>query len=313
MCLDGGVAATLVTIRHALSISSPITFALEFRMLIAVDGGATHCRLAVFDDQGERVADCRLAQHASLTLGVEEACATVQQGIDSLQEAVGQSLGSSPLYCGLAGSLRTGRRQAFIEVFSATRRVEITTDGHAQLLGATGGEAGACLAVGTGSVVHWRDSGGVLGMAGGWGYPVGDQASAAWLGLQLLQRYVEALDRRQALTGVFAAVQEKVGGEPEQIQAWTTSHRSSEVAALAPLVSQFVAQGDQTATQLVDRGIEECERLYACVPADLPRWITGGLAELYQPGLERRGVRFEAVRGDALEGLSVYARSIGEA
>ncbi len=281
-------------------------------MLIAVDGGATHCRLAVFNEQGRRVAARRLAQHASLSLGVAEACATVRQGMEQLQAEVTQTLDSCQLYCGLAGSLRVDRRQQFIEYFSPDRHVEVTTDGHAQLLGATGGGPGVCLAVGTGSVVHWCDNRGVLGMAGGWGYPVGDQASAAWLGLQLLQHYVEARDQGLPLTGLLEALQAAVGSDTEQIQSWTTSSRSSRVAALAPLVSQFHAQADVLATQLLERGIDECERLYACAPRELPLWITGGLAELYQPGLERRGFNFETIRGDALEGLKLYALSRGE-
>lgn len=280
-------------------------------MLIAVDGGATHCRFALFNANGERVFTHRLMQPASLTLGVEEAFATVRMGLAALESASERPLAGIPLVCGLAGSLRAARRQAFSDHFSGERAVEVLTDGHAQLLGVSAGEPGACLAVGTGSVLHWQNDDGVFGMAGGWGYPAGDQASAAWLGLQLLQHLVESRDRRLPTTPLIDAIQGTVGCSTEQVQAWTTSSRSSTVARLAPLLSRFHAEAEPTAMQIVERGLDECERLYACAPVSLPRWICGGLAELYHPGLEQRGIHLQAVHGDALDGLKLHAQSQG--
>ncbi len=272
-------------------------------MLIAVDGGATHCRLALFDDAGCRVSESHIEQPASLTVSVEQADRVVREGIDALAREAGVTLEDVPLACGLAGSLRVALKRRFIEQFADERVVNVWTDGHAQLAGVTGGGPGACLAVGTGSVIHWQTSAGEVGMAGGWGYPVGDEASAAWLGMHVLQEYVRAIDRKEVLTPLWHALGETVGTSVEDIQAWTTCSRSSTIGSLAMLVSQHAESGDASATRLLDRGADECEQLIAVAPDKLPLWICGGLCKTYEPLLRARGYRFEDIRGDALDGL----------
>ena len=280
-------------------------------MLIAIDGGATHCRLAVFTANGERAVECRLASPASLSAGVPDAVASVRKGIRLLESELGESLDKVSLCCGLAGSLRESLRQAFVDELKSERRILIITDGHAQLLGVTSGRSGTCLAVGTGSVIHWQDADGVPGMAGGWGYPIGDEASAAWLGLRLLRGYVRALDRREPLSPLWVDVQQHVGSSIEAIQSWTTCSNSSQVGSLAKLISRHAKRNDDFCLSVINEGVDECEQLMDCAPAQLPRWIQGGLCSVYQPLLESRGHVFERSEGDALDGLYLHADARG--
>jgi len=113
---------------------------------------------------------------------------------------------------------------------------ELVSDGHAQLLGATGGNAGICLAVGTGSVMHWLGADGQAGMAGGWGYPVGDEGSGAWLGMKAIQHYIWHIDGRRRRSSLIEAISGRVGTSVAQIQQWSTESQSSVLAQLAPMV-----------------------------------------------------------------------------
>ena len=265
---------------------------------IAVDGGGSGCRLAAFDAGGVRVSSVRLERPASLTLDAAEAADAVREGIERLDADA-----SWPLYAGLAGSLRPQRRAAFVRALG--RDATVVTDGEAQLLGATGGGAGACLAVGTGSVLHWMDPEGHSGMAGGWGYPVGDEGSAAWLGAALLRRYLHARDRGARAAPLYVALEAVTGDDVASLQAWTTTSRSTEIARLAALLT---AHDDDVARELLDAGARCCETLYGAAPEALPRYLVGGLAAVYAPRLAARGIELHVPAGDALDGLAALAR-----
>ena len=279
---------------------------------VAVDGGASGCRLAAFDARGARLAAVRVERHASLSLDPVEAADAVREGIERLRGVAGFRPGETVdgvgavLVAGLAGSLRPARRDAFRAALDLD--VTIVTDGEAQLLGATGGGPGACLAVGTGSVVHWLEASGATGMVGGWGFPVGDEGSAAWLGLRLLQAYLEARDRGRRDAAPFRALEAIVGDDVASLQAWTTASRSTDFGALASVVTTHAALGDGLATDLLENGATCCERLLSIAPAGLPRYLVGGLAAVYAPLLIGRGVALREPRGDALDGLAHLAR-----
>ena len=279
---------------------------------VAVDGGASGCRLAAFDARGARLAAVRVERHASLSLDPAEAAGAVREGIERLHGVAGFRPGevvdgvAVVLVAGLAGSLRPARRDAFRAALGLD--ATIVTDGEAQLLGASGGAPGACLAVGTGSVVHWRDASGATGMAGGWGFPVGDEGSAAWLGLRLLQGYLEARDRGRRDAAPFRALEAVVGEDVASVQAWTTASRSTDFGALASIVTVHAGLGDALAAGLLEDGATRCERLLAVAPAGLPRYLVGGLAGVYAPLLARRGIALSEPRGDALDGLAHLAR-----
>ena len=279
---------------------------------VAVDGGASGCRLAAFDARGARLAAVRVERHASLSLDPVEAAGAVREGIERLHGVAGLRPGETldgaavALVAGLAGSLRPALRDAFRAALGID--ATIVTDGEAQLLGAAGGAPGACLAVGTGSVVHWTDASGAGGMAGGWGFPVGDEGSAAWLGLRLLQRYLEARDRGRRDAAPFRALEAVVGEDVASLQAWTTASRSTDFGALASIVTTHAGLGDALAAGLLEDGATCCERLLAVAPAELPRYLVGGLAAVYAPLLAGRGVALFEPRGDALDGLAHLAR-----
>ena len=321
--------------------------------LVTVDGGASGCRLAAFDERDRRVAEIAIDAPASLTLGEAEAWLTIRAGIARLAGALANrpadavpgfgadtAIAADPgtdasgedvvparpdtvstwlpatLGLGLAGALQGERRARFLERVEretgGTVRCRLVTDGHAQLVGASRGRPGVCLAVGTGSVAHWVDRRGSHGMAGGWGFPVGDEGSGAWLGARLLARYLWHRDGCPSASPLMAALDERLGASVSDVQRATTDPRSTTHARLARLVVEAADAGDALALSLLDEGAERCARLVERAPSELPLHVVGGLAGAYSTRFAARfGDRLSPPLGDALDGLRLIAR--GEA
>src|SRR4029077_12943926 len=70
-----------------------------------------------------------------------------------------------------------------------------TTDAHAACIGAHGARDGGIIIVGTGSV-GWALLGGRVHRVGGWGFPVSDEGSGAWLGCEAARRVLGGGDGR---------------------------------------------------------------------------------------------------------------------
>ena len=279
-------------------------------LIVVVDGGGSGCRLGAYDVQGSLLATATNGP-ASLSLGEEQTWRHIRQGISSLAEQLDIATDWMPaeICLGLAGSLQSARRKRFLALIPHGVITTLVTDGHAQLLGATDGKPGACLAMGTGSVLHWIDESGESNMAGGWGFPCGDEGSGAWLGLKLINAYLWQHDTYRTGSDVpvpivIQALQDRIGQKVSDIQLWSTNTRSTELASLAPLIVSAAKQDDRLANALLDSGAQQCERLIQVAPDTLPVYLVGGLADVYLPRLSsstRERVRVPL--GDAFSGL----------
>lgn len=283
-------------------------------LTVVVDGGGSGCRLAAYDSQGVRCATS-VDGPASLTLGTELAWMHIRCGIGSLSSQLGKSPDWLPprLCMGLSGSLQKNRREKFLRLIPDSINTTLVTDGHAQLVGASNGQPGACLAIGTGSVLHWLDEFGATGMAGGWGFPLGDEASGAWLGAQLINAYLWFYDNRQTNTTmplVFQLLEQRIGTAVSDIQLWSTKTNSTELASLAPGIVLAAEQDDRLANSLLDRGAQYLHHLLNIAPDTLPIYIIGGLGDIYKPRLAAPvRKRYLPPHGDALSGLHTLSLS----
>jgi len=274
--------------------------------VVTVDGGASGCRFAAYNVDGQLQARLAVDAHASLTLGVDEAWEHIEHGLQQLASELGEAVHWRPplLSMGLAGALQQQKRDVFLALVPAGVQAILNTDGYAQLLGATNGQPGICLAVGTGSVLHWLDEQGNTGMAGGWGFPVADQGSGAWLGMLLLQRYVAHKDGHFCDSSMMPLLEQRVGTSVSEVQKWTTQTRSTEFATLAPLIFEAASAADPFAQALLDDAIAQCMHLISLAPLQLPVFVVGGIGDQLLPMLRAElGERLRVAKGDALSGL----------
>ena len=132
--------------------------------------------------------------------------------------------------------------------------------------------------------------GGAPAIRSGWGFPVADRGSGAWLGLRLATEYLDHLDGAATVpaSSLWAAAAATFGAERDGILGWLAAARAADFAALAPAVVAAATADDPLGMALLDEGACHLRRLAdALAPAaDAPLCLGGGLAEIYRPRLE---------------------------
>lgn len=194
------------------------------------------------------------------------------------------------------------------------RRAIFTTDAHAACLGAHGERDGGIIIAGTGTV-GWAVVAGRTHRVAGWGLPISDEGSGAWLGQEGVRRLLWALDGRLGWTDLLRDLGEKFGNDPHAIAAWSQSARPGDFGSLAPAIFEHAACADPVAQELVRRAAAHIDaiaaRLVAVGAARLA--LVGGCAPLLFP-LVSEHTRSHLVEpaGDALSGALRLAHSAAE-
>ncbi len=250
---------------------------------------------------------------SSLSLGVEGAW-------ERIAEALAQ-LGIGPdayrhlhLACALAGSRRVAAQSAFALLAPGFASLALCSDGHATVLGAHGGQAGAAITIGTGIVGNCVAADGSARQIGGWGFPVRDEASGAWLGRAVLAEILRLLDGYELeATELHHKVRETVGPSVDAIAAWTHQAQSTRYATLAPLVVEAAGRGDPAGLRLMQAAAGEVVHLVDALDPSgaLPLCMGGSLADPIRRYLpDRIGARIQQSLGDACDGALLLARGL---
>jgi glucosamine kinase len=285
--------------------------------LAGVDGGGTGTRVRLQDATGRTLGQGE-AGPSGLSQGVAQAWQHVQQALQAAFEAAGLSPaepGDVALGLGLAGAGVPAQRAAFLHADPGYARCELANDGVTQLLGAFGGGPGIVLAAGTGSVAASRDEAGQMRQCGGWGFPVGDEGSGAWLGLRAMAHAHAVLDGRAAASALSAAVFKTAGADAPALLAWCAGAGARRYAELAPWVFASADGGCSTAQALLQAAAEALAAMVAALQpagaaAPWPVVASGSigtrLAPLWPPALQARLV---PAAGDSMDGALLLLRA----
>ena len=195
---------------------------------------------------------------ASLTLGVEQAWASIIEAMDRAGVDRHRTGGAVAVAAALAGSRNRENRARFHALNPLGVPVIVMTDGHASLIGALAGRPGTVAAVGTGVAVHRLQPDGRVASCSGWGFPAGDEGSGAWIGQRAIAWYLRHLDGRDGRESLLGPVLAgRVGSQAGEIQAWLLGAPSTRYASLAPLVVDAAAEGDAVAGGILDAAAAE--------------------------------------------------------
>jgi glucosamine kinase len=287
------------------------------RIHIGVDGGATGTRLRAVDADG-RVLGEGTAGPSSLTLGVDGAWGQIRSALAAAGIAE-DDFPDAVIACGLAGTGRPEKRAEFRAKTPGFSRLRLCSDAHATTLGAHAGQPGAAIALGTGTVGSALYADGGTRQVGGWGFPVGDEGSGAWLGLRALAETLQLLDGRDVTgSALHRAIFETCGATGPELLSWTYQAPSTKYATLAPIVVRLAGQADPAAVRLMQAAGREIDRLARALDPDgaLPFCAGGSLAAPLRPYLDPAiTARLRPPQGDARDGAVLLARSLapGEA
>jgi glucosamine kinase len=263
----------------------------ETRYAVGIDGGGTGTRAVLADLQGRELAQGR-AGPSGLGLGIEPAWASIGAACADAFARAGIAFDWSrcALGCGLAGVnnaawLAAFRMQAPLQVLA------IESDAYTTVVGAHGGAPGLIVALGTGSIAAALDGAGVCRIAGGFGFPSGDEASGAWLGLRALAYAQQALDGRVPRDALAAALLAETGAQDrDALVQWSCDANQTAYARLAPLV--FAHRDHPFAAALIAQAGDEIGKMIDALDprGALPVALCGGLADALAPAVPARHV-----------------------
>lgn len=281
-------------------------------LLLGVDGGGTRCRARLCSIQGRMLGEA-VTGPANLRRGLAESFAAVREAAEQCLRQAGLSrhdLARIIACLALAGASEPGHLAAARDCPHPFRRAVITTDAHAACIGAHGERDGGVIIVGTGTV-GWAIVSGQTHRVGGWGLPISDEGSGAWLGGEVLRRVLWAHDGRTPWTPLLRALFAQFGKDPHAIVAWTATASPRDFGSLAPQIVHQAQAEDAAAIELMESAAVHIDALAARLLAiGAPRLsLAGGLAASLKPWLAgATTAHIVEPLGDALSGALTLAR-----
>jgi len=288
--------------------------------LIGVDGGGTGTRVRLAGLDGVELAQAT-AGPSALSQGIAKAWTTILGAVGEACAAA--DIGDPPLASmgiglGLAGVHNKEWAAEFTAANPGFAALVLDTDGFSTLMGAHGGRPGAIVAIGTGSVGEAMLADGRKVEVGGWGFPAGDEASGAWMGLRALNHIEQVLDGRVEGGALARDVIRHCGGTRDAVQIWLGRANQTAYASLARFV---VAHGDSDPVAravLEHAGREVAGIARALDPSgQLPLSLCGGLGEVLLGWLpEDTRARCTPPEGDSAKGalrmIDLYVKGHGQ-
>jgi glucosamine kinase len=280
--------------------------------LIGVDGGGSGTRVLVQRSTGVLVGSGE-AGPSALGQGVAKAWRNIALAVRAAFDQAGLAQPKweqCALAAGLSGVSHPPLRDEFLAADPGLAHLEAETDSFTMLLGAHGGKPGAILIAGTGSIAEALRADGSRATVGGWGFPVGDEGSGAWLGLQAVRQAQCVLDGRANVGALARRVWMLCGDERDSLQAWCAQAGQFEYAQLARAVFDTDAQ-DPVAAALLQSAVAALEDMVLAIDprGRLPLAASGSIAERLAPRM-RPALRSRLVkaRDNAVAGALVLAR-----
>jgi len=279
---------------------------------LGVDGGGTGCRARI-EDMAGTVLGQGLSGPATTRLGIDEAWASIKRAFDAAIEEAGLDVADIGLIhagIGLAGIGRKGALTALKAIEHPFASIDFVSDGEGACLGAHSGRDGAIVIAGTGSIGLGLVEGRQL-RVGGYGFPISDEGSGAYLGLKVVQLALRAHDGREQKTALLSEILQRFQNDPMEAVAWMDRASATDYATFAPMVLRHADQGDAVARRIVQSAAGHIDTLIRTLfEKGSPRvCLLGGLASPLEPWLApdvRRSLK--PIDGDAVSGAIILAR-----
>ena len=223
--------------------------------VIGIDAGGTKT-VGLLADESGKVLSKSISGGANLLVKGELA---VEKVLFDVIESLEAPEPLAALCLGIAGVGQPGADQVIIEVLrrlGQRQPTRVVNDALVALVAGAPSGIGIVVVAGTGSIAYGVDPEGHEARSGGWGYLLGDEGSAFWLGHYAVRHAIRAADGRGVPTTLYPLICEKLGvSEPSELVKWFYDQELSRnrVADLASLVETASAAGDESAETLIDQ------------------------------------------------------------
>jgi glucosamine kinase len=261
---------------------------------LGVDGGGTKTTCAVGDDS-HLIATATAGPSNIVRVGEAQARESLQQSVRQACAAAGITPEQVSYTCvGGSGAARPELaaivRDSLAEILATP--IEVVGDMQIALDAAFDTGLGVLVIAGTGSIAYGRDEQGRTARAGGWGFAIGDEGSAHWIGRAAVSAVLRASDPRDGSSASdslressLSAALLKTWGVTSLIDLARAANSipPPDFAALFPPVA---ASQDELATQVLTSAGRELANVAAVVirhlfakghAASVPVAMTGGV------------------------------------
>jgi N-acetylglucosamine kinase-like BadF-type ATPase len=234
------------------------------------DGGGTKTAVVYMNMDGAVLGRAVFGPLNPNGASYEQVAATVREAVAGMKNIPGGLLDCVCLQVGFAGASNPSGRKLLEDAIRAegySGELRLSGDHETMLYGAVGRE-GAVLISGTGSVALGRNSKGETFRCGGWGYLIGDEGSGYAIGRDILKAVAKANDGCGLPTCLTELVFETqhISGMGELVRfVYDPNADKSRIASLAPLLTEALFKGDETANVIAGRAAEELVLLAATV------------------------------------------------
>lgn len=291
---------------------------MNIKFYIGVDGGGSGTRVIVADSNLKILTSAK-GPPSALGQGIDKSWKAILETIALAFTQLNTNvpmLSEIAIGLGLSGVNNVLWKNEFMLRNPGFKNIILDTDGFTTLLGAHRHQPGVIVAIGTGSVgvVYKKD--GSRSTVSGWGYPAGDEASGAWLGLLAASITQKCIDGRRPMSPLAHEVIQHCESEGKDFLTWLGDAHQNAFAKLAPLVFKVKDSDPQALELLTNAGMEITEMVLALDPLlELPLSICGRLGEelidFLPPKIKSR---HQKALGDSTEGalLMIYEKIKGQ-
>ena len=282
------------------------------RLLLGIDGGGSKCRARLCTLSGARLGE-GTGGPANIRLGLDQSFASIFQATTQCMSQAGLSpsdFGRIVACLALAGASEPSELDAARRRKLPFGKAIFATDAQAACVGAHGGRNGGIIVVGTGSI-GWGELDGQVHRIGGWGWPISDEGSGAWLGCEALRRSLWAHDGRIPWTPLLSSLFEKFRSDPHAIVRWMSGAMPRDFATFAPAIVEHASANDPVAVELMRLAAGHIDALARRLVAfGVDRLcLAGSLAAAIEPWLEETTQHhLVAPLGDPVDGALQLAR-----
>ena len=259
---------------------------------LGIDGGGTKTTCAV-GDESHLLAIATTGPSNIVRVGESQARQSLQESVRQACAAAGIAPAQVSHTCvGGSGAARPELaeiiRRFLAEILSTP--IDVVGDMQIALEAAFDAGPGVIVIAGTGSIAYGRNGQGTTLRAGGWGFAIGDEGSAHWIGRAAVSAVLRAADLtggppENRASSSFAAALCKAWGVTSlaDLARAANSVPPPDFAALFPAVT---ASSDDLATQVLTNAGRELARVGAIVihrlfakdqTVSVPVAITGGV------------------------------------
>ena len=256
---------------------------------IGIDGGGTKCRARLEDVDGNVLGE-GVSGPANIMRDSVLAKASIVDAINIAISNAGNantfeqiSLSQCVVGAGLAGANIESAKQQFEQWQHPFHSLHVLSDLHAACVGAHNGNPGAAIIIGTGSSgTMWQ--GESFQDVGGHGFPIGDKASGAWLGLKAVQHTLLCLDELDEKDELAAEVCNALQSScTQEIVAKCAEFNTHHYAALVERMLPLLYTKQNKVTALFEEGALYIERMAKRLLANHNHCLAmiGGLSNVY--------------------------------